>query len=540
MNYTDYRISLDIFKTASQAVLPVKQGDTAYRLCITITANGSPYRITEGCYALFTAKKPDGNFINNECTIENNVIYYQLTPQTTAAIGVVECEVILYDSNDEQLATPHFNILVDAKAYNGEEIESTNETNILEALIQDSITQINEVEEKLANGEFNGKDGKDGRDGVDGKDGKDGKDADYNLVCNALKGSASGNPIRIDDVSPLEHEIAVGLRSKNLIPYPYSDATQTINGITFTDNGDGTITANGTATANAEFNIRFPSIWFAPGEYIFSGCPSGGGSGKYLMVGSAGYNDAWIVDSWETGNGLAVIAPNGIEKISVALRIYSGMTVNNLVFKPQLELGTTATPYTPYVDVNGASVTRYGKNLCNPYEFTLGQDWNGNPNPSLAVLNIPCLPNTSYVISWNEEAKNKVKFIIEKTSTTATTSNNTFIVSTNTDKSFTTKPNTNCICVLVQDLDYNYLITYDFVESLKIQIEKGTTATEYEPYKEPAEYVADENGNVSVTSVYPTTTLTADNGVSISAEYNRDLNKAFAELMQAVAAAKEV
>lgn len=29
-------------------------------------------------------------------------------------------------------------------------------------------------------------------------------------------------------------------------------ATQTINGVTFTNNGDGTITANGTATINTE------------------------------------------------------------------------------------------------------------------------------------------------------------------------------------------------------------------------------------------------------------------------------------------------
>lgn len=158
MNYTDYRISLDIFKTASQATLPVKQGDTAYKLCINITANGSPYLITEGCYALFTAKKPDGNFINNKCTIENNTIYYHLTSQTTAAIGMVECEIVLYGDNDEQLATPHFNILVDKKAYNGEKITSSSEVNMLEDLIEKSEAQVVEAEkliEELENTDFN-------------------------------------------------------------------------------------------------------------------------------------------------------------------------------------------------------------------------------------------------------------------------------------------------------------------------------------------------------------------------------------------------
>lgn len=153
MNYTDYRLSLDIFKTASQATLPVKQGDTAYRLCITITSNGSPYIIEEGCYAVFTAKKPDGRTINNECRIgqgipneqgivteEKNTIYYHLTPQTTSAIGVVECEVVLYDSQDMRLATPHFNIFVDKKAYNGEDIESLDENKVLDSIYENAIT----------------------------------------------------------------------------------------------------------------------------------------------------------------------------------------------------------------------------------------------------------------------------------------------------------------------------------------------------------------------------------------------------------------
>ena len=46
-------------------------------------------------------------------------------------------------------------------------------------------------------------------------------------VANALKGSAEGNPIRLDGVSPCKHEISVGLRSKNLLPYPYIQTTKT-------------------------------------------------------------------------------------------------------------------------------------------------------------------------------------------------------------------------------------------------------------------------------------------------------------------------
>lgn len=68
-----------------------------------------------------------------------------------------------------------------------------------------------------------------------------------------------------------------------------------------------------------------------------------------------------------------------------------------------------------------------------------------------------------------------------------------------------------------------------------IQIESGTVHTECEPYKEPQTYTADENGNVNgITSLYPTTTLIADNGAVISAEYNKDTNKVIESLVNAI------
>lgn len=72
----------------------------------------------------------------------------------------------------------------------------------------------------------------------------------------------------------------------------------------------------------------------------------------------------------------------------------------------------------------------------------------------------------------------------------------------------------------------------------KFQLEVGTTATEYEPYVEPVEYAVNADGSVDgVKSIYPTTTLMTDTeGAIISAEYNRDLNKAFAELVNAIIA----
>lgn len=70
-----------------------------------------------------------------------------------------------------------------------------------------------------------------------------------------------------------------------------------------------------------------------------------------------------------------------------------------------------------------------------------------------------------------------------------------------------------------------------------IQLELGSTATDYEPYKECAEYTPNADGTVNgVTSLYPNTTLMTDTeGVLIDCEYNRDINKAFAALEAAIA-----
>jgi hypothetical protein len=46
-------------------------------------------------------------------------------------------------------------------------------------------------------------------------------------------------------------------KSKNLIPFPWVNTTMTKNGLTFTDNNDGTVTVKGTATAMTVFYLQF-------------------------------------------------------------------------------------------------------------------------------------------------------------------------------------------------------------------------------------------------------------------------------------------
>ncbi|MBO5747371.1 MAG: hypothetical protein J6S13_09855, partial [Clostridia bacterium] len=76
----------------------------------------------------------------------------------------------------------------------------------------------------------------------------------------------------------------------------------------------------------------------------------------------------------------------------------------------------------------------------------------------------------------------------------------------------------------------------DVVYVANPQVEYGTVKSEYEPYIEPVTYTANADGSVDgVKSVYPSTSVSVEDGSTVvNVEYNRDINKAFAELSSAI------
>lgn len=166
MNFSIYRISLDIHKTASQLSFSARQGDTSRRLYISLVENGAPYEISQECFAVFAARKPDGTVINNDCTIQDNMIIYDMTEQTTALTGRCECEVSLYGYDNEMISSPRFAYTVYPSVGTEDVVVSTDEVTSLRTLITEANGAIGrankvsgEVEEKLANGDFIGETG---------------------------------------------------------------------------------------------------------------------------------------------------------------------------------------------------------------------------------------------------------------------------------------------------------------------------------------------------------------------------------------------
>lgn len=151
------RITLNLQETNTLVSVKAKRGDTGRRLLIHLSDGSIPYAIDRDCYAVFTARKSDGNKIYNPCSIENNVIVYAFTEQTCTAAGTMHCEIKLYGGDKKLITSACFLITVYDTVYrDGDEVSSEGEMNTLDALISDATSLISEVEQKLENGELKG------------------------------------------------------------------------------------------------------------------------------------------------------------------------------------------------------------------------------------------------------------------------------------------------------------------------------------------------------------------------------------------------
>lgn len=131
--------------------------------------------------------------------------------------------------------------------------------------------------------------------------------------------------------------------------FPNNATTQVINGVTFTVNDDGTITANGTSTAFITFSLG--SRTFTAGKkYKLTGSPSGSSSNTYYLVYYNGTNYAL-----DYGSGYIFRAQdNNAHGIDLVIR--QNQTVSDLTFKPMITLADMPNSdyahYVPYAMTN--------------------------------------------------------------------------------------------------------------------------------------------------------------------------------------------
>ena len=163
-------------------------------------------------------------------------------------------------------------------------------------------------------------------------------------------GTIVGSLVRIDPTS-LTRSISVTTAApnttvtkygKNLIERPYFNVNgKTINGITFTVNEDGSVTANGTATANADFYLM--RQFTVPKGAILSDGLTGQSSTTYETMALS--SNANVVSTKDNTN----LFTTDSTVDTLMIRIRSGYKAENLTFYPQIEAGPYITDYAQYV-----------------------------------------------------------------------------------------------------------------------------------------------------------------------------------------------
>lgn len=148
--------------------------------------------------------------------------------------------------------------------------------------------------------------------------------------------------------------------TRNLLFYPFNETTKTTSGVTFTDNYDGSVTVNGTATEDVTFYFcrRGNSRWqllLPKGMYALTGCPSGGSSNTYRM-----YLNTYRQGSTSSAGGIEDTGSGGYQlflydiTVGCYIEIKKNTVCNNLIFKPMLYLNnfTANTDYIDYAQTN--------------------------------------------------------------------------------------------------------------------------------------------------------------------------------------------
>lgn len=161
------------------------------------------------------------------------------------------------------------------------------------------------------------------------------------------------SPIELKSVGD-SGSYSVDVYGGNILKFNATPTTETKNGITFTINDDNTVTANGTATANALITIfsgttNALNIKKGVTYSISDETPSPSFNTYYTYMNLIPVNSAEkTVLSTHNPNLRSFTCEDDIKSLYMQVVIKSGVTVSNLVFKPMICIGETPLPYEPF------------------------------------------------------------------------------------------------------------------------------------------------------------------------------------------------
>ncbi len=394
-------------------------------------------------------------------------------------------------------------------------------------------------------------------------------------TANALKGSASGETVMLKDVSPLTHDIKVKLlgdavsgglskgESLGTVAEVWDEGITEHEWINEDEQGPFAVYQNYVPIDNrTNLYVNIPAFaGAAAGLLLTNGtdyysvyvCDYNGGEVYCYIDGGELYisHDGKTLMNYYYGEGLKIIGVscNGENFTGNALDLYectfdAGVKVyrsgkNHLDAKSLIAYNNG----TDYV-ASGNSFTLRGNEGTENYSYSAGQLMFPYANAdNISTKGIQVKAGVVYTLSFDylllEQGKynsNISLFVYnEKVSAMVGTNNVqyavTFAGELGTVKRYSIKftPTEDTKAGVCFRINNNYVT----ISNLQISEDNST---DFEGYIAPTEYIADADGTLTVPSLYPTTRLYTDTeGVTINAEYNRDINKAFGELQQMMA-----
>lgn len=217
-----------------------------------------------------------------------------------------------------------------------------------------------------------------------------------------IRGPATGEALRLGAcvpgvpvelaVSGVDNPAAVTVKryGKNLLPYPYYTNKTEVNGLTFSVRTDGSILINGTATAFTTYQLAETA---SPVRL-----PVG------VAVSVSGGHSASVYISLKSTDGAQSVTDTGAGRTLVTqktdyrclLSITAGTKVENLVVRPQIELGASVTAFAPYTP---------------PETYTPGED--GTVAGLVAVEDTTLLTDTAGAVLTAEYVKDATTVVAE-------------------------------------------------------------------------------------------------------------------------------
>ena len=351
----------------------------------------------------------------------------------------------------------------------------------------------------------------------------------------AIRGKASGAKVVLSDNAPAEHTLSVKVAGKNLFNTADDFDKTDLANYTYVD---GVLNISG-SYASKWIKVETGKTYMFSADSTRTGSSGGG---VYIMVYKENKVDYKLVkyDVDTLSPRTQVTASEGYPYIRIMFygssqsKADESATYTNI----QLEEGTVATAYEPYIDPSTVTVTRSGKNLLNPaavVTMALASNTTTGGNyilirPSYRSFYIPCKPGDVFSLSRLSTANNRFRCVFTATEPAAEV---TCFGGTSNNETYDRGLKIENI-VAPENAKYFFVYLSNQADPIEnIQVEYGPTATEYEAYVTPKTYTPKQNGSVDgVVSLKPGMALATDTaGVKLTVEYNRDINVVIKELL---------